>query len=248
MATTQVQLPQRIAWAQHRAWLDHNWHAGQHVSIVAVTGGGKSFLIRYGLLPLWKDYRVLVVDNKGDDPTLASLGHRVSSWREIEDLEGNQDNQDRTYRLVVPEWDYRPGGRSAEGLRRAQEVVGTALHSAYRQGDWVIVLDETRAVTDSQSKFALGLQGVAENIWQRGRSRRVTLIAATQQPIWMPSSFYSQPSILYVARMLEPPTDHLREIGGDTRLMKQVLPTLRRWEFLVIERDTGNMSITRAGR
>jgi hypothetical protein len=69
----------------------------------------------------------------------------------------------------------------------------------------------------------------------------------------MPSSFYSQPSILYIGRMLEPPTDHLREIGGDTRLMKVVLPGLRGRrnggpDFLVVERDSGRMVITKVAR
>jgi hypothetical protein len=239
--------PQRIPWPQHQAWLDHHWHAGQHVSVVGVTGGGKSYLFRHGLHPLWSDYRSLLVDVKGDDPTLAGLGQVVRSWREIEELERRRDAEPRAYRLIVPEWEYQPGRRRGTGLERAQEAVGTALHNAYREGRWLVYVDEARALTDSQNSFGLGLRGVLENIWQRGRSREVTLVAGTQQPVWMPSSFYSQPSFLYIARMLEPPTEHLREIGGRTQLMRELLPQLRRHEFLFVERDSGQMRIVRVG-
>jgi hypothetical protein len=222
-----------------------------HVSAVAVTGGGKSFLVRYGLVPLWSDYRVLVLDVKGDDPTYAGFGQVVGAFPQ-EELQPQQPNSERQriYRLVVPEWEFTTGRRETEGLRRARQVAGEAMDIAYKQGKWVIVLDETRAITDATSNFGLGLRGVVENIWQRGRSREVTMVACTQQPIWMPSSFYSQPSILYIGRMLEPPTDHLREIGGDTRLMRQVLPQLRGRrnggpDFLVVERDSGEMRITK---
>ncbi len=244
--------PRRISWSQHRSWLDHHWLPGQHVSVVAVTGGGKSYLLREGLLPLWRDYRALVIDVKGDDPTLAGVGQVVEGLPSTERTQGRgqpPEHGPRWYRLVVPEWDFagaRKRGRS--GLEHAQQVTGETLHAAYRMGDWLIVLDEARAVTDHVSTFGLGLQGVVENIWQRGRSRRVTLVACTQQPLWMPGSFYSQPSYLYLGRMLEPPTAHFREIGGDTRVIRETLPQLERWEFLFVERDTARMSIVQVGR
>jgi hypothetical protein len=244
-------LPKRISWAQHRAWLDHNWHRGQHVSIIAATGDGKSYLVREGLLPLWADYRVLILDVKGDDETLAGLGQLVHSFPAVEDNPQQQPPAgERVYRLLVPEFEWSPRSgskrRDSPGLRRAQEVAGTALHRCYQQGDWLIVLDEARAIVDNEQAFGLGLRGVVENIWQRGRSRGVALVSCTQQPLWMPSSFYSQPSVLYIARMLEPPTNRLREIGGDTQLMRRTLPKLARYEFLVVERG-GRTGIVKVG-
>jgi hypothetical protein len=244
--------PYRVPWSQHRSWLDHHWFPGQHVSVVGVTGGGKSYLVRHGLLPLWRHHRVLIVDVKGDDPSLSGVGQVVSGLPAEEGPQGRfhgerDPDQPRWYRLVVPEWDFEAGKRQTSGLERAQRVAGETLHEAYLQGDWVLVLDEARAITDPTNTFGLGLRGVAENIWQRGRSRRVTLIACTQQPLWMPSSFYSQPSLVYLGRMLEPPTAHFREIGGDTRLIRNLVPLLGRWEWLFVERDSGRMSIVKVG-
>jgi|SRR5579884_1674875 len=246
-----ITLPRRIPWRQHRAWLDQHWHAGQHVSIVAATGGGKSYLIRHGLLPLWRQYRTLLIDVKGDDATYAGYGVPVTRIPEAElSREGPRPagQGERLYRLIVPEFEYQPGRPDRVGLRKAQEVAGRAIDQAYKSGLWVVVLDEARAVVDSPQSFGLGLRGLVENIWQRGRSRGVTLIAATQQPLWMPSSFYTQPSLIYLSRMLEPPTEHFREVGGNSRVIREVVTRLERYEFLVIERDSGRMAIVRVGR
>lgn len=232
-----TELPRRIGWAQHRAWLDHNWEAGMHVSVVVQTGGGKSYLVREGLLPLWADYRSLIFDVKGDDETLQGLGQPVYGFPQQED--GGQtpnDDQPRIYRLLVPEWEFDPDQRHTAGLDKARRVAGGALDRAYKQGDWLLVLDETRALTDSASEFGLGLRGPVENIWQRGRSRRVTLVALTQQPVWMPSSFYSQPSLLYLGAEVDLGNDHMRDIGGDREALRQGVAQLQRYEFLAVYR------------
>lgn len=247
---TEVETPRRIPWRQHQAWLDHNWHPGQHISIIAPTGGGKSYLIRHGLLPNWSDYRVLLIDVKGDDPTYAGFGQVVSAVPEHErNNQPPQDRRERVYRLVVPEWDWQPGKRDTAGLEKARTVAGHALSQTYRQGKWVVVLDETRALSDSTTAFGLGLRGLLENDWQRGRSREITVIAGTQAPRYVPSSFYDMPSVLYIGRILDGRArERLSEIGGDTKAIEAVIPNLRRYEWLVVERDTGNMTITMVGR
>ncbi|HJS94527.1 MAG TPA: hypothetical protein VJ741_09700 [Solirubrobacteraceae bacterium] len=226
----------RIPWAQHRAWLDHHWEAGMHVSGVVQTGGGKSYLTRYGLLPLWTDYRTLYFDVKGDDPTLAGLGRPVREFPDEERGSGPQDDESRIYRLLVPEWEFDASRRSTGGLERARRVAGGALDRAYKQGDWLLVLDETRAFTDTANEFGLGLRGVVENIWQRGRSRRVTLIALTQQPVWMPSSFYSQCTLMYVGAEVDLSNEHMRDIGGDRDALRRAVSELREHEFVAIYR------------
>jgi hypothetical protein len=246
---TEVQLPPRIEWAQHRAWLDHHWLAGQHVSIIAPTGGGKSYLIRHGLLPLWEEYRVLIIDSKGgEDATWAGYGQVVHEFPAAERGGQPPDREQgpRIYRLISPGFEWSPAlKRESDGLRRARTVVGSALDLAFRQRDWVIVADETRALTDSVASFGLGLRGLLEMIWQRGRALNVTLVAGTQAPRYVPSSFYDQPSLVYVGRTLDGRAqDRLDEIGGDTRAIQATMRALRRRDFLVVERDSGRMLIT----
>lgn len=225
----------RIPWAQHRAWLDHNWAAGMHVSVVVATGGGKSHLVRHGLLPLWEDYRVLLFDVKGDDPTLGGWGQVVHGYPEQEERQP-QDDRQRLYRLVVPEWEFDPHRRSTGGLDRARREAGGALDRAYKAGRWVLDLDEARAFTDNVSEFGLGLRGVVENIWVRGRSREVTLVACTQQPVWMPSSFYSQPALIYIGAEVDLANDHLRDIGGDRDQLRRAVAQLQQFEFVAVYR------------
>lgn len=252
-----AELPPRVPWRVHAAWLDAHWHAGQHLSIIAPTGGGKSYLIRHGLLPLWShedpqlSYRALIIDVKGDDPTYAGYGIVTHGFPQQE--EGGrppQDQQTRVYRLVVPRFEWSPSlKRESEGVYRARTIVGNALDRCYAQGQWLVVIDETRALSDSIQNFGLGLRGLLENIWQRGRSREVTMIAGTQAPRYVPSSFYDQPSLMYIGRTLDDRArDRLSEIGGDTRIIEATMPVLQPRQFLVVERDTGRMGIVQVGR
>lgn len=216
-----------------------------HVSIVVKTGGGKSYLYRHGLLPLWFTYRSLIFDVKGDDLTLQGLGEIVDGYPSAERGGGEDVPGARIYRLLVPEWEFDPGKRNVDGLRRARAVAGTALDTAYKAGDWLIILDETQPFVDSQNDFGLGLQGVLRNMWQRGRSRRVTLISCTQEPVWMPSPFYSQPSLLYIGQEVEFDNKHLRDIGGNREIVMATIPTLQEHEFLCISRTPREMWIVK---
>src|ERR1700687_5349397 len=82
---------------------------------------------------------------------------------------------------------------------------------------------------------------------QRGRTQPLTIIAATQQPANVPSSFYDQPTFMFIGRMLDVGRhERLAEIGGDTAAIKAVLPSLSQFEFLFIHRPTGEMVVVQA--
>lgn len=248
---TEPELPRRISWSQHRAWLDHNWKSGIHVSLIAVTGDGKSYLIRRGLLPLWEQWRVLVVDSKGGrDETWQGYGQVVDRFP-AQELRGQppQDGQPRVYRLVVPGYEWSPHmKRDSDGVRRARLVVGEALNLAYQQGHWTIVIDETRAVTDSPEQFGLGLRGLLVTDWRMGRALDLTVVAGTQAPRYQPSEFYDQVGWLYIGPTLDGRSlDRLDEIGGDTEAIRAALPHLQEHEFLWVRRRTREMAIVRVG-
>lgn len=242
--------PRRISWSQHRAWLDHNWQAGIHVSIIAITGDGKSYLVRHGLLPLWEDgYRALVIDSKGGrDVTWQGYGQVVHRFPENE-LRGRppEEQGPRVYRLVVPGYEWTPQmKRDSDGVRRARAVVGEALSLAYQQGNWLIVVDETRSLTDSPEQFGLGLRGLLVNDWRMGRALGITVVAGTQAPRFQPSEFYDQVGWLYIGPTLDGRSqDRLDEIGGDTQAIRAALPHLQEHEFLWVRRRTGEMAIVR---
>lgn len=247
----ELELPRRISWSQHRAWLDHNWKAGIHVSTIAVTGDGKSYLMRHGLLPLWEDYRVLIIDSKGGrDETWQGYGQVVHAFPEAElRRRPGAEPGPRIYRLVVPGYEWRPEmKRDSDGVRRARAVVGQALSLVYQQGHWVLVIDETRSVTDSPEQFGLGLRGLVVNDWRMGRALDLTVLAGTQAPRYQPSEFYDQVGWLYIGPTLDGRSlDRLDEIGGDTQAIQAALPHLGEHEFLWVRRRTREMAIVRVG-
>jgi hypothetical protein len=126
-----------------------------------------------------------------------------------------------------------------EDWTKAREQVKTALANVYKQGQWTIFVDETRHLTDPKVP-SLNLRSYVEQIWLRGRSRGVELVSMTQAPRWVPSSFYDQPSFVWIGRINdERAHQRLREIGGLKRPHLGVIQQLQRREFLVIG-DSGD--------
>lgn len=217
-------------------WLRRHWKPGQHISIIAPTGRGKTYLICRGLLPmLERDRRVMLFDVKGDDSELR-MYERCSAFpsrfRRMIAL-----SQQEHYRLVVT------GDRSG-----ARNQVDQAMASAYKEGDWVLIFDETRAITDPKSPN-LNLGPAVEQLWLRGRSRRVTIVAATQAPRWVPASFYEQARYIYIGRILDRRAAmRLSEIGGHTERIQQAIAQLRLYEFAFVDVVGEGISIVKAGR
>lgn len=195
-----------------------------HHSIICLSGGGKSYLATRGLLPMRGWRRTLIIDNKGDDPTLRDVGKRVRQLPRKDPWMQNEKHPDHSwYRLdVYDDWG------------RAREQVKDALSHVYRQGNWTIFVDETRHLTDPRVP-SLNLRNYVEQIWLRGRSRGVELVSMTQAPRWVPSSFYDQPSFVWIGRINdERAHQRLREIGGLRREHLGIIQRLQKRQFLVV--------------
>lgn len=203
-----------------------------HHSIVCITGGGKSYLYTRGLLPMRGWRHCLIIDGKGDDPTLEGVGRRVRAippdpWRK-------KEPDSLWYRLMIHE-DYS----------KAREQIRAALERVYKEGNWTIFLDETRQLTDPRSPN-FNVRSHVEQIWLRGRSRGVELVGATQAPRWMPSSFYDQPSFVWIGRINdERAHQRMREIGGLKRGHLGVIQQLQKREFLVVGNGGDYQAITK---
>lgn len=206
-----------------------------HHSIISLSGGGKSYLATRGLLPMRGWRRNVIIDVKGDDPTLADVGKKVRELPRNDPYFRRRRQPDSLwYRLVV-----------YEDWNKAREQVRQALEHVYRQGDWTIYMDETRNLTDPRIP-SLNLRNYVEQIWLRGRSRGVELVSMTQAPRWVPSSFYDQPSHIWIGRINdERAHQRLREIGGLRRNHLPVIARLKRREFLVISEGGDYAAITK---
>ena len=229
---------------QHKPWEEvkfevfRRWRPlnSPHHSIISLSGGGKSYLATRGLLPMRGWRKTLIIDNKGDDETLHDVGKRVRELPKREPwLRRNDEKPSREwYRLMV----YEDWGK-------AREQVKDALAHCYRQGNWTIFVDETRNLTDPRVP-SLNLRNYVEQIWLRGRSRGVEMVSMTQAPRWVPSSFYDQPSFVWIGRINdERAHQRLREIGGLRREHLGVIQRLQKREFLVVGDGGDYTAITR---
>jgi hypothetical protein len=223
-----VSIPSK-SWDEVIARVNKLWvpEFAPHHSIVGQNGAGKSHLIVHGLLPLCEDDKVLIIDNKGDDKVLLEAGARPVKMIPREMRRAAFDDgkpKSAWYRLVV-----------YDDIGKAQDQVGRALEQVYREGSWVVVLDETRALSDPRSP-GLGLQPQLDRLWLRGRSRNISVIASTQAPRWVPSSFYDQCQFVWCSRIRdERAHQRIMEIGSMTRAHIPHIARIRKRRWLYMD-------------
>jgi len=231
--------------------------------VLVPTGGGKSYLAVKGLLrlPVIEHARVLLVDDKGRDRSTRDWGSPIGEYPLGLTARMRLRERPPHYRLVVPEWTWSSTGSHTQGVEHARAVVGRALYAFYQEAEdptdegagedaqaSVVVLDETYALTASKPP-SLNLAPLVVNLWRKGRYKALTLIALSQEPAWLPGEFYSQPTHLYIGKILDARRqDRLREIGGDTDRIKEVVGKLDDHEFLFLGNKAQLLSVVKVGR
>jgi hypothetical protein len=111
-----------------------------------------------------------------------------------------------------------------EGRAKGATQVHHALERVYNEGDWIIYFDEIQDIGGiRQPNLGLGMH--LDEIYRKGRSRHISVIAATQAPRHVPTSFYDQADFHWIGRLSdEDKQKRLREIGG---LPKEALPVIQ---------------------
>jgi hypothetical protein len=218
-------MDKRIAWFESRQKIldginlyRHDDGSGCHIALLGTTRGGKTTLAKNAILPLFED--VLVIDSS-DDRGLKGYGKPLNKYGAIHGLR----------RLTVTDM-------SPESKRKIHGAMARAL----KQGDIAIYADEVRQLTDPRF---FGLTGAMEHLWLFGAKRGVSLIGGTQAPRWVPSSFYEQSKMHIIFGIRdERAKKRLAEISGDIDTLKLVIPTLKRYEFALVDSD-GEVSISK---
>jgi hypothetical protein len=226
-----VEIPTR-SWAEVQSRVNRLWkpELAPHHSLFGQNGSGKTHLIIHGILPLCQHDNVAIFDSKGDDPVLAQakarrVRHLPSKLRRTLD---NDNPRDGWFHIQI-----------FDETERAQEQVGNALEQIYKEGNWIVVLDETRAISDPRSP-GLGLQPLLDRMWLRGRSRHISVVAATQAPRWVPTSFYDQCQFAWCSRIRDDRAhQRVMEIGSMTRAHIPHIAAIRkrRWLYMDDEED-----------
>lgn len=206
----------RISWLELRDNL--RWNQGEHVSLIGHTGSGKTTLASQ-LLPIRK--YVTVIATKPKDPLLDSYKRKgysvVREWPPPDHLQRI---------LFWPKIE-----RISDKLTQAIEV-HKALSGIYRSGGWCLFLDEVRYIAQT-----LKLKSDIELLWLQGRSSRVSLVAATQRPSWVPLEMYSQATHLFLWRETDRRNlNRVTEIssGLDTVEIRNTVSRLSLHDFLYI--------------
>ncbi len=219
--------------------LEAQWKPGEHVTIVAPSGHGKTHLA----LELAELSRyVLVLATKRNDPLVAQLasdGYLVTPtpdgvlWAEREPV---------TPKVVVwPQFGDEVGAKQRM-LMQAQ-ALRDVLDWADKTGGWTIVADETMWLHDN-----LRLERELSSVWYQGRTQGLSLIALMQRPSRVPRLAFSQANYLFLGKFADKrDIDALREISSaiPKELIEQGIRSLSKpeHEFLFIDTVRDELAI-----
>lgn len=219
-----------VDWSHVHAFVDKAWDPENipHHSIIGLTGSGKSYLAINGLLrPMCKLDRVLILDTKQDDKLVSSIGHPVEELPQKTWISGRRKDQpfDNWFRLVVKD--------PVRDRVAAQTQVRKALDTVYREGNWVVYIDELIDVAGRESPN-LGLMPYVDAIYRKGRSKHISLVAGTQAPRFVPTSFYDQAGFAWIGRIRDKERQkRLLEIGGLSTAELPFIAQLQRRQWLL---------------
>lgn len=216
----------KVAGFVNKIWDPEN---SPHQSVIGMSGSGKTHLCINGILkPMCSDDRVLIIDTKRNDRLVSSIGQPVEELPKAAQWgQRKRRPMDNWFRLVVHD-QFRP-----EGRKRAADQVLRALEKVYREGEWVIYCDEIQDLGGLRQPN-LGLSMHLDEVYRKGRSRHVSILAGTQAPRHVPSSFYDQCSFAWIGRLSdEDKQKRLREIGGMPKEMLPAILKLRKREWLL---------------
>jgi hypothetical protein len=182
-----------VDWTTFYETLD--WRQGEHLALLGRTGSGKS-MMAIDLLSIRTGYTV-AFGVKPKDETLDDLmkheGYvRITSW----------PPKTRDMRKVVL-W---PRVRSSDDISRLSPVFKDALDSVFASLAWCVYLDEARYLTDR-----LGLRQELIDMWILGRAGKLSIVACSQRPSWVPPEMYTQATHVFLCRRPAAASRALRE-------------------------------------
>lgn len=227
-----------------------DYEPGEHVTVLAPSGGGKTYLA-YQLLgeTATPDVQACVIVMKPRDETVDKWNRRlkykvVRDWpptkisgivskrpsgyvlwpKESEDPDETDDRHYRIFRRAILDNYYHAVSKKA----------------LTRSDGKIIFADEVVSLEDE-----LGLRKELQRVWSKGRSMSCGLFAASQRPAYI-SRFAYQAHHLFLGN--DPDEDVQKrygEIGGgiDKELVKALCASLKDKQFVYIHRDSKSICI-----
>ena len=199
-----------------------------HQSFLGASGSGKSFLIRWGILPIAGPSRIVVIDVKpGGSRTWAGYGNAVT---ELKPGFGIGPDGTAHYHLM------------ASTKKRAHDF----LEMIANEGSCIVVFDDSRRITEGKPNF--GLAAYTDNLLTLGREAGISVLICANSTTWAASGLKDQCEVNWLGKMAN--QDQRTMFTRIAGLPKDVIPILGKLEshqFLYTDRYSGNlrMAITR---
>jgi hypothetical protein len=195
-----------------------------HQSFLGKSSCGKSFLIRWGILPIAGPGRIVVIDVKpGGSRTWRGYGNEVTELKP-----GFTTGPDGTAH-------YHFLARNKTQTRRFLEMISD-------EGSCVIVLDDSRRVAEPDPNW--GLKSQVDNLLTLGREIGITVLICANSTTWAPSGLKDQCGINWLGAMTnEEQRIKFAKIAGLPKESVPILGRLKPHEFLYSDQYSGDIRL-----
>jgi hypothetical protein len=222
-----------IPWATVAGRVQRHWdplESNPHKAIFAQSRGGKSFMIRRGLLPLVPLARQVVIDVKpGGDPTWNGWGADVT---ELAPGFGDNDNGDAYYRIRL-----LPGDEGEGQVRRILDQLAA-------EGECVIVMDDARKITDPRAP-GLKCGMVVDHLLLEGAALGISVILGANSAAWATSSLRDQCGTIFLGHLGGEARDDCAKLAGLGKAARAELDTIAPKRFLYVDAHDGEPLLAR---
>lgn len=203
------------------------------ITLLGFKGSGKTTLAIEAILPQFPI--VLVLATKRTDqvlyPTLKRQGYHFTASPKF---------NFRQHPRIVFKPEMRSLSKDTKAPLRAMFLA--ALEVVYAVGNVCVYADEIRFLTEN-----LQLESEITTLWFQGRSEKITMVAATQEPVGVPRPVFVQIDHLFVWKFsyLDRVKTAAEMAGNSYETARNVIPLLRRHEALYVRKEDDLLVRTR---
>lgn len=239
-----IPLPKYLHWNQFLKWFSERWKVGEHIAAVGETESGKTTFFR-NILMLRKFVVVMGTKSKDEDlyPAFEALGYEIKEeWNPYE-----WEKTHERYVIFAPPLDIADDATDRDlALAEADQASAfrTAMIQLNKSGSWCVDFDEVATIA-----IDMGLKRALNLMYREGRSKKLTIVAATQRPREVPLNIFQQSKFIILWQIADR-DDRYRAAQYTGPLMPVVDYTaarLTRHEFVCIHKPTQQIVRSKVG-